>query len=87
MPDRKPDYCPVLKHQFGPHKSFRILHDPLAVLPWCIEYYGNGHYGLTARELLQYANGRGWIEWPAIQTLADRIETILSADGNEDAAT
>ena len=81
MPAQIANYMPILKHQFGPHKSFRILHDPSEVWPWCIEYYGNGHYGLTVREVLQYANGRGWIEWPAIQTMAEQIEKILSFDG------
>lgn len=31
-----------------------------SVLPWCVEFMGNGHYFKTVAELKAYCHSRGW---------------------------
>lgn len=77
MYNTEPHYYPIYRHQFGLRKVFKLMHDPLAPWPWAIEYNGNRHCGFTVREILHYANGRGWITSDKIEVIAGEIAGIF----------
>lgn len=74
MDKHEAHYRVVLAHKFGADRVFKIMCDARSVWPWCVEYHGNGHYFMSAREALAYAEGRGWINFGQRETLAAEIE-------------
>lgn len=81
MSSEESNYTLVYEHKLTTRKRFKIMRDPSAVWPWCIVRNGNGHYGLTVREVLVYAEGRGWINFGERETIAAKISNALDSGG------
>lgn len=66
-------YVHKLRYQMTKSKHFDIFEAPedVQIKPWCISYYGNGHYFQSLRECLIYAFGRDFIKYYEIERIEE----------------
>lgn len=64
-------YVHKFRYQITKSRRFDVYEAPeeIQVEPWCISYYGNGHYFYSLRECLIYAYGRGFIKQHEIERI------------------
>lgn len=57
-------YRHIFRYVMTKSKHFDVFEAPgdAQVEPWCIVYFGNGHYFQSLRECLAYAHGRKFID-------------------------